>query len=178
MVLLLIRGGNLSNEPELLCDLTTTEYAFDAVWTQGDNGQVFDDYREIYIKMLLQPTDKSERRFRVSFSTAASTWGGNYFVEYPQSASYPASTEIGCLIFAHFYKSVFGIDYERRISYNNTSVNKCMQSPNNAIDIEKFPDTPDKLQDTNFPQHFECIKIGSYVANMPPNCRFMIYGIK
>lgn len=162
----------------MLCDLTTTEYAQEVVWTQGDNGQVFDDYKEIYIKMLLQPTENSETRFKLALTTKKNAWFGGYFTEYPQPMRYPASREISELIFARFHKSLFGINYEYQKSQNNTNIKEFICDNLSGIQISNYPGSPDKLQEVSFPQHFECIKIGSYVANMPPNCRFMIYGIK
>lgn len=177
--------GNLSNnEPELLCDLTTTEYVAGAIWKQGDNGQIFDDYKEIYIKMLLQPTENSATGFRISINNAPA-WEGNYgnsgssFLTYP-IASKSENTKL-CLV--HLWKALDGIEQSIRESYNGTTVSSHITHINDSIRLNtSFKmgeiNSPEVLEEVSFVQHFECIRIGSYVANMPPNCRFMIYGIK
>ena len=170
---------------ELLCDLTTTEYAISAEWTQGDNGQVFDDYKEIYIKMLLQPTENSESRFSISISSEFIAWIGGYAGLGSSSLNYPkvSSNEKSGLIFIHLRKTLNGIEQSIRTGYNYGSISNSMLLRNDSIRVNNnFKNNeinpPEVLEDVSFIQHFECIKIGSYVANMPPNCRFMIYGIK
>ena len=170
---------------ELLCDLTTTEYAVSAEWTQGDNGQVFDDYKEIYIKMLLQPTENSVSGFSVGISNNLGAWGGKYGMQGSASLSYPSApkNDKTILYFVRLWKTFDGIEQSIRKSYNAGSVSHIMTIVNDTIIMNsRFKNTelnpPEVLEDVSFIQHFECIKIGSYVANMPPNCRFMIYGIK
>ena len=172
---------------ELLCDLTTTEYAISAEWTQGDNGQVFDDYKEIYIKMLLQPTENSVDGFRINISKDdISAWGGKYGMKNAATGlSYPSASKNDktILCFVRLWKTLDGIEQRIRSSFNAGSVSCAMTTVNDAITMNsRFKNTelnpPEVLEDVSFIQHFECIKIGSYVANMPPNCRFMIYGIK
>ena len=177
-------GGNLSNEPELLCDLTTTKYVYDAVWTQGDNGQVFDDYREIYIKMLLQPTENSVASFKIDIA-GVGAWAGHYGMSGSTSLNYPkaSNSEKTKLCFVHLWKTLDGIEQRIRSSYNAGSISHMVVTVNDSIMMNSSfknneMNSPEVLEEVSFPQHFECIKIGSYVANMPPNCRFMIYGIK
>ena len=180
-----VGGGNISNEPELLCDLTTTEYAMEAVWTQGDNGQVFDDYKEIYIKMLLQPTENSVKDFSVGIRNKFGAWGGKYGVTNIGASNYPSASkgEKTTLEFIYLKKTLDGIEQRIRRSINTGSVSHRISTINDVIIMNsRFKNSqinpPEVLEDVNFIQHFECIKIGSYIANMPPNCRFMIYGIK
>ena len=174
---------------ELLCDLTTTEYAISAEWTQGDNGQVFDDYKEIYIKMLLQPTENSVTGFRINISkddiSAWSAWSGKYGMITSGTLFYPSASKNDktILCFVHLWKTLDGIEQSIRYSVNAGSVSYMMTTKDNVIIMNSHfknneINPPEVLEKASFLQHFECIKIGSYVANMPPNCRFMIYGIK
>ena len=170
---------------ELLCDLTTTEYAIEAVWTQGDNGQVFDDYKEIYIKMLLQPTENSVNGFKINISNNLGTWYGKYGMQTANSLSYPSASNNGktILCFVRLWKTFGGIEQSIRKSYNATTISNYLTKVQDTINPDNgFKNNeihpPEVLEKASFLQHFECIKIGSYVANMPPNCRFMIYGIK
>ena len=178
-------GNNVSSEPELLCDLTTTEYAIQAVWTQGDNGQKFDDYKEIYIKMLLQPTENSVLGFNIGISNNLDAWRGKYGGLRSESSLYPSASkgEKTMLEFVHLRKTFDGIEQSMRGSANNGSISGTISKLVDSILINsRFKNgqinPPEVLEDVSFISHFECIKIGSYVANMPPNCRFMIYGIK
>lgn len=178
-------GNNVSSEPELLCDLTTTEYAIQAVWTQGDNGQKFDDYKEIYIKMLLQPTENSVLGFNIAISNNLDAWRGKYGGLNSESSLYPSASkgEKTILEFVHLRKTLDGIEQRIRGSFNKGSVSERLTPMIDSIGINsRFKNgqinPPEVLEDVSFISHFECIKIGSYVANMPPNCRFMIYGIK
>lgn len=177
--------GNLSNnEPELLCDLTTTEYTVEAIWTQGDNGQIFDDYKEIYIKMLLQPTENSVSGFKININNSAA-WAGNYGYTNASFLAYPkvSKSEKTKLCFVHLWKTLDGIEQSIRESYDNINSSRLIMHKNNSITLNTSfqgndMNSPEVLEEVSFVQHFECISIGSYVANMPPNCRFMIYGIK
>lgn len=169
----------------MLCDLTTTEYAQEAVWTQGDNGQKFDDYKEIYIKMLLQPTENSVYGFHISISNDSYSWAGKYGFIGPDSCIYPSASksEKTKLTFVHLRKTFDGIEQSIRGSVNNGSISGIIAKLADSILINsRFKNNqinpPEVLEDVSFISHFECIKIGSHVANMPPNCRFMIYGIK
>ena len=178
-------GNNVSSEPELLCDLTTTEYTMGAVWTQGDNGQKFDDYKEIYIKMLLQPTENSVLGFNIGVSNNLDAWRGKYGGLNSESSLYPSASkgEKTILEFVHLRKTFDGIEQSIRGSFNTTTVSNIQSIKTDSIIINsRFKNgqinPPEVLEDVSFISHFECIKIGSYVANMPPNCRFMIYGIK
>ena len=180
-----IGGDNVSSEPELLCDLTTTEYAIQAVWTQGDNGQKFDDYKEIYIKMLLQPTENSVLGFNIAISNNLVAWRGKYGGIRSEGSIYPSALkgEKTILDFVHLRKTFDGIEQSIRGSFNNSSVSERMAPMIDSICINsRFKNgqinPPEVLEDVSFISHFECIKIGSHVDNMPPNCRFMIYGIK
>ena len=176
-------GGNLSNEPELLCDLTTTEYAIEAVWTQGDNGQVFDDYKEIYIKMLLQPTENSITGFRINVSKdGINAWSGKHGMITSGTLFYPSTSKNNktMLCFVRLWKTLDGIEQSIRYSINAGSVSYMMTSMDNVIIMNSHfknneINPPEVLEKASFLKHFECIRIGSYVANMPPNCRFMIY---
>lgn len=169
----------------MLCDLTTTEYVIQAVWTQGDNGQKFDDYKEIYIKMLLQPTENSVLGFNIAISNNLDAWRGKYGGIRSESSLYPSASkgEKTILEFVHLRKTFDGIEQSIRCSFNNGSVSERLALVIDTIGINsRFKNgqinPPEVLEDVSFISHFECIKIGSYVANMPPNCRFMIYGIK
>ena len=80
--------------------------------------------------------------------------------------------------FIHLYKTVLGIQQNIRTCINSVTIPTFMRTNSDTVLLQSNPSTPDQFAELSFPQHFECIKIGSYVANMPPNCRFMIYGIK
>ena len=150
------------------------------MWTQGDNGQVFDDYKEIYIKMLLQPTENSVNGFRINISNNLSSWYGKYGYIADDSLHYPSSNKNEKVMagFIHLYKTVLGIQQNIRTCINSVTIPTFMRTNSDTVLLQSNPSTPDQFAELSFPQHFECIKIGSYVANMPPNCRFMIYGIK
>ena len=154
------------------------------MWTQGDNGQVFDDYKEIYIKMLLQPTQNSILAFSVGIRNKFSAWGGKYRVTNIGTLNYPSASkgEKTILEFIHLKKTLDGIEQRIRGSINTGSVSHRVSIVNDVIIMNsRFKNNeinpPEVLEDVSFIQHFECVKIGSYVANMPPNCRFMIYGM-
>ena len=134
--------------------------------------------------MLLQPTENSVTgAFRISISKDGA-WGGKYGMA-SSSLSYPSASKNDktILCFVHLWKTLDGIEQSIRYSVNAGSVSYMMTTMKDIIimnsrfkNMELNP--PEVLEDVSFIQHFECIKIGSYVANMPPNCRFMIYGIK
>lgn len=183
MVLYPMWGGNISNEPELLCDLTTTEYVSEVKWTQGDNEQVFDDYKEIFIKMMLQPTENNIRNFRISIEKNINAWSGKYGMRGPgDKLNFPSSAGYTKICFTHLKKSLFGIEEITRDSFNDNNSHNLLTLFETSTYLNDLTygviNSPDKLPDISFPKHFEEISIGSYVANMPPNCRFMIYGIK
>ena len=136
--------------------------------------------------MLLQPTENSITGFRINISKSGSgAWSGKYGMQTSGTLFYPSTSKNDntMLCFVRLWKTLDGIEQSIRYSVNAGSVSYMMTTLNDIIIMNsRFKNneisSPEVLEDVSFTQHFECIKIGSYVANMPPNCRFMIYGIK
>jgi len=67
------------NKWELLVDYTTTEDVNNVNFTQGDNGQVLNNYDALFILQLYMGSSESVKMIKMSISNSdASAWNGKY----------------------------------------------------------------------------------------------------
>ena len=177
-----LRGHFVTKDWEKLCDLTTTEAVVDVRWQQGDNGQRFDDYSEIFVQMILQPTVQSERRIQLGIIGAGSWNTGCYLVQESEYLTVPNANTNEHTMYAQciLRKTPAGITQEMNWPFNNTSVPHIItrSSFGGVLSIQS-PYTPEVLNKPVFLSEFKNIAIGNYAVKcIEPNCRFVIWGKK
>lgn len=158
---------------ELLVDNTTTSEIAAWGFTQGDNGQVFNDYKKILLFVIKQPATNFDS-LRITWS-GTNPWINNNRVQFGANAS--TATQY-CYVILE--KTAVGIvNIVGMVSYNNTNSNYQLVNVFNAANNFAL-NTGGGLRDETIPllKDFTAFGVGGYRAQIGIGSRLLILGKK
>ena len=176
----ILEGQGGSSEWELLIDNTTTDNIAQWIFTQGEQGQVFNDYNELMIYVIAQPrTDGATAVTTYSAKVrSGSAWNAPGAYSIGNTTSLTATTYSVSVL----KKTPIGIVPYVLASYNNSN-----QSCNLAIYSSSRPSLISGLlaqgqvhlsTEDNIVRDFDQVQVGSYTPIFGPDSRLQVFGRK
>lgn len=157
---------------ELLVDNTTTSEIAAWRFTQGDNGQVFNEYKEILVFFQCQPAAKASY-LRLCWS------GDNAWSSRPCVGFASTSTSITTLGLARLEHTPLGIVASFLKSYNNSTLSGDLSyASGSSLNWTTLQASNQATTTYPFDSEIKYITLGSYQAVIGVGSRIIVYGKK
>lgn len=158
---------------ELLVDNTTTEEILKWSFSQGEQGQIFDNYKKIMVFFQSQPTAKTSN-LRLVWN-GQNAWGTQPFVGF--SITSTSVTTIGLCVIE---KTPLGIVVERHFkSYNNNTLSGDLATTaSSSINMATLMTSNQASTTHPFNSEITHITLGSYQVVIGAGSRIVILGKK